>query len=151
MKLATNHFGEIEIEEEKIIKFERGLIGFEDHKQFIIFYEDAADKDIVLWMQCVDDGSLAFPVINPFTFYPEYSPDVDDEFVNTIGELNEEDLQVFSVVVIRDDIKDMTVNLKAPILINHKTMKGMQVIANNEELGIRHNLYEQMQFLRNGE
>ncbi len=151
MELETKNFGVIEIEDDKIIRFEHGLIGFEAKRDFVIFGEEEDNPHSLLWLQCIEDSSLSLPIINPFAWYPTYSPDVDDEFIQSIGDLNEGDLQLFNVVVIRERVEDMTVNLKAPIVVNIKTKKGMQVIADNEELGVRHNLYEQMKFLRTGE
>ncbi len=151
MKLSTKKFGDIEVEDNKIIHFASGIIGFEDKKNFVIFSEEDDSPNSLFWIQCVDDGDLALPAIIPFAWYPTYSPDIADEYIESIGELVEEDLEIFNVVVIRSNIEDMTVNLKAPIVVNNKTMKGMQVIANDDDLEVRHNLYEQIKSLRMGE
>ncbi len=151
MKINTKHFGEIEIDETKVVAFEQGIFGFEEQKKFVMLYEDEATKNGLCWMQAIDVEDLALPVINPMFWFPEYSPEVADEQVIKIGELKEEDLQVFSVVVITDSLETMTTNLRAPILVNTETKKGMQVIVENDEYDIKHNLYEQMKLMKAGE
>ncbi|MDF1615990.1 flagellar assembly protein FliW [Petrocella sp. FN5] len=151
MKINTKHFGEVEIDEERIVVFEQGIFGFEDSKRYVMLYEDEDTKNGLCWMQSVDDEGLSLPVINPMFWFPDYSPEVADEQIARIGALKEEDLNLFSVVVITDNIESMTTNLKAPIVINIQTKKGMQVIVANEEYEIKHNLYEQMKLMKAGE
>ncbi|MCF8020922.1 MAG: flagellar assembly protein FliW [Vallitaleaceae bacterium] len=151
MKINTKHFGEIEIDEERIVEFEQGIFGFEDSKRFVMLYEDEDSKNGLCWMQSVDEAGLSLPVINPMFWFPDYSPEVADEQIARIGALKEEDLNLFSVVVITDNLESMTTNLKAPIVVNIQTKKGMQVIVANEEYQIKHNLYEQMKLMKAGE
>lgn len=151
MKIATKHFGEVEIEEEKIVVFEHGVFGFENNKRYVIFSEDETSRNGLCWLQSIDDSDFALPVINPIFWYPDYSPEIDDNRIAQIGEVVEEDLNVFSVVVITGELETMTTNLKAPILVNVKTKKGMQVIVENEEYQIKHNLYEQMKRIKEAE
>jgi len=151
MKIATKHFGEVDVDENKIVTFDNGIFGFEEEKQFIMFYEDEEAPNGLCWMQSIHNGDLVLPVVNPIFWFPDYSPEVDDDLVEAIGSLNESDLQLFSVVVIRDQIEDMTCNLQAPIIVNHQTMKGMQAVVKGETYGIRHNLYEQMQKMKAGD
>ncbi|PKM56561.1 MAG: flagellar assembly protein FliW [Firmicutes bacterium HGW-Firmicutes-3] len=151
MKINTKHFGEVEIDEARIVVFEQGIFGFEDSKRYVMLYEDEDTKNGLCWMQSVDDEGLSLPVINPMFWFPDYSPEVADEQIARIGALKEEDLNLFSVVVITDNIESMTTNLKAPIVVNIQTKKGIQVIAANEEYEIKHNLYEQMKLMKAGE
>lgn len=150
MKINTKHFGEVEIDESKIVEFEQGIFGFEEAKKFVILSEEETSTGLC-WMQAIDDTTLALPLINPIFWFPAYSPEIDDEQVLKIGELKEEELNVFSVVVIGDNIENMTTNLKAPILVNTNTKKGVQVIVENDEYEIKHNLYEQMKLIKAGE
>ena len=151
MKIVTKHFGEIEIDETKIVEFEHGIFGFEDDSKFVMLYEDEESKDGLCWMQSTTTEDLALPMVNPLFWFPDYSPEVADEQIAKIGELNEADLNVFSIVVITDSLETMTTNLRAPIIVNIKTKYGMQVIVDNDEYQIKHNLYEQMKLMKAGE
>ncbi len=146
MKIDTRHFGEVEIDDEKIVKFGKGIFGFDDIHEFAVLYEGEQGAPFA-WLQAVNDKNVCLPMVNPMMWYPSYSPDVDDELIGEIGELDQNLLEVFSVVVIPEDITQMTTNLKAPILINHDSKKGIQVIV-NDDYDVRHNLYDQIQLLK---
>ncbi|MCT4613194.1 MAG: flagellar assembly protein FliW [Clostridia bacterium] len=143
MTLNTRHFGEISIDVEKVVRFEEGLPGFEDKKDFILLSNE--ESNTFFWLQSVEDGEVAFALANPFIFYPEYSPEINDEYISELGELKEEDLNIYSVLVVPEDIKKMSANLKAPIVINNKTRKGKQVIVENKECEVRHFVYDDME------
>lgn len=82
MKVQTKWFGEIETTESKIITLEKGIIGFEEDKKFTIVYEEDSN---IMWLQSLENVSLAIPVIRPEIVMPDYDPIVEDELVNTLG------------------------------------------------------------------
>lgn len=146
MVIQTKHFGEREIDEANVLLFEEGIFGFDDLSKYVILSDGEGGN--FCWLQSLEDTSVALPLIDPVAFYKDYNPEIAADYVAKIGELKEEDLNLFAVVVVPEAIEKMTVNLKAPILINVKTKKGIQVIVEDEEYGIRHNLYEQIQKLK---
>lgn len=144
MKLKTRHFGEIEIEEANIVTFKQGIFGFSSLCKHIVLYDDSSEGNPFAWLQSIEEEEFCLPLISPLQWFPSYSPEIEDELVASIGELDESLLDVYTVVVIPEKIEDMTTNLKAPILINRETKQGIQVIADNDEYQLRHNLYEYM-------
>lgn len=140
MKIDTKCFGQIDIEEDKIIDFNSGLPGFPNNKKFVILSDE---KDETLdsnfyWLQSVDDGQTAFAMLNTLAVIEDYSPVIDRDTMEDFKEVKEEDLLVYNIVVIPEDPTKMTVNLKAPVLINYVEKKGMQVVANNDEYSVKH-------------
>lgn len=148
LKITTRHFGEVDIDESKIVEFQNGIFGFENLKQYVVLYDNAENKSPFAWLQAIDDKDICLPMVNPMVWYPEYTPDVDDALIATLGETDSLALEVYSVVVIPEDIKKMTTNLRAPILLNQTTKQGIQVIVNDEEYQIKHNLYDQLQKIK---
>lgn len=144
MKLLTKHFGEIELSEDKLITFEEGIFGFESLKKFVLLYDNDVEENPFCWLQSAEDVEVALPLIKPMTWFLDYNPEVPNEAVGSIGELKAEDLDVYTVVVIPSDITQMTTNLKAPILVNIKTHKAIQAIANDDIYDLRVNLYNQI-------
>jgi flagellar assembly factor FliW len=141
MILSTRCFGEVEIKEEGIIDFPKGLPAFEEAKKFVII----SDEDPVSpfkWLQCLDDEGVAFAIINPFVIKQDYDFEVDDKILNEIHVDSLEDIDVFSVVVIPEDLKKMSMNLKAPLIINQKKKQGMQVILDTDKYSVRHYILE---------
>lgn len=144
MKVQTKWFGEIEIEEEKIITFDKGIIGFEDCKQYTIVYDSEKGQDVaIMWLQCIGDASLAIPVMKPEYVRADYDPIVEDELIHSLGDnIQEAELLVLVTLTVPSDIKQMTCNLKAPIIINADTMKGIQLIADNSDYMVRFPIYD---------
>ena len=142
MKANTRFFGEIEIDDDKIIKFEKGIIGFPDMKNFtLIFDQEAEDQNTISWLQSMDDADVAFPVLDPLVVCPDYNPQVEDELLKPLGELREDNLFVLVMVTVPTEIKQMTGNLKAPIVINTDTKKASQLIIDNN-MPVKYNIYE---------
>lgn len=143
MVIKTKCFGEVVIDDEKVIEFEAGLLGFEQYKKYtLIFDSDSQEQPVISWLQSVEEPALALPVINPFMIKEDYNPVVEDEVFKNIGEINDENLAVFIVLTVPADVKDMTANLRAPILVNSDTRKGCQVIVENQEYQVRYEVYE---------
>lgn len=142
MLIQTKHFGEIDLDENKVITFENGILGFEDFKRYTILYDsETEERSPISWLQSLDEVTLALPVISPLIISPEYNPTVDDELIAPLGELTEENLVLFVTLTVPSDITKVTSNLKAPIIINSDTKKGCQVIAENPEYEVKHNVY----------
>ncbi|MCR5556712.1 MAG: flagellar assembly protein FliW [Butyrivibrio sp.] len=145
MKLATRIFGEVEIDDSKIISFPNGIIGFPDLKKFILMFDEEKGTDTIKWLQSIDEPSFAMPVMDPLIVCPDYKPEVDRTTVDIIGELSNEDLLVLVTVTVPHDLKQMTVNLMGPFIINVKECKAVQTIVDNEEYPVKFPIYEILQ------
>ena len=143
MRINTKVFGEVEIDDGKIICFEKGIIGFPELTQFALMHDaEKADGGGVRWLQSLQEPAFAMPVMDPLVVRTDYNPVVEDEILATIGELNPEDLMIFTTIKVPADITKMTVNFKAPIVIHANTRKGCQVIAENDDHLVRQPVYE---------
>ena len=143
MKANTRIFGEIEIAEEKIITMERGMIGFPNLNHFaLIFDEEKGQKQTsIMWLQSMDDTDIAFPVMDPHAVKEDYNPNVNEEIVAPIGELNEENTFVLVTVTVPKKIEDFSVNLKAPIVVNMDNRKAVQLIV-EDDYPVKYKVYE---------
>ncbi len=142
MIINTRLFGEIDINEDKIITFETGIIGFEEMKKFTLIHESEKESKSILWMQCVDNPEIALPVMNPLLIKEDYNPIVEEEIVNTLGEIVEDQIFVLVTIAVPSDVKKMSVNLKGPLIINPSTLKACQVIVENEDYSVKFPIYE---------
>lgn len=149
MLVNTKHFGEIELDEEKIIRFEQGIMGFEEYKNYTLIYDiEEGENHVISWLQSLDDAALALPVINPYLVKTDYDPRVEDELLKSLGEIKEDSLIVFTSLTVPSDVKKMSANLKAPFVINGDTKKGIQVIVENADYAVKYNVYEAIQELK---
>lgn len=127
MKINTRQFGEMSIDDDKIINMPDGIPGFRQQKRYVIL--EKKETSPFYLFQCVDDPNLAFVVMDPLRFYPEYTLSVKD-FDNTIKwEFEKEELSCFVIITIpQGKPEDMTANFMAPIVINNERKEGMQLI-----------------------
>lgn len=146
MLVKTKYFGEIDLDESKVVTFGQGMMGFEDFKKYAILYDIEKERaNTISWLQSLEKPELAFPVINPFLVDEGYNPTVNDEYLEEIGEFQEGDLVVLLTVTVPENIEEITANFKAPVIINAATGKGCQVIAENREYRVKQGIYEILQ------
>jgi flagellar assembly factor FliW len=149
MLVQTKFFGEVEIDDAKILDFPNGIIGFEDFKKFAIIYDIDDDKETkISWLQSVEEATLALPVIDPMAIVNEYSPMIEDELLKPLGNSADEDLLCLLVMIVPSDMTKVTANMKAPVIINSKTNKGVQLIVDNADYPVKFNVYESVQKMK---
>ncbi len=149
MQIKTKNFGEIEIREDEIISFKRGIPGFESLKEFIILEHEPNTP--FKWLQAVEEPDTAFVIIEPCAFIPTYNPKPDDEDMLELGIKNIREALIYAIVVIPEDIIQMTANLKAPIIINRQNRQGRQIILEDSQYNLKHNILDEMQKLKAGD
>lgn len=145
MNMETRLFGEITIDANKIINFNDGMIGFGDLKQFMLINDNEKPDSKILWLQSLDEGSIAFPVVDPLFLKLDYNPIVEDELFKAIGEIVNNEVLVLTTITVPENIENITINLKAPIVINPVTMKGCQIIVDNDDYPVRYPVYDILQ------
>lgn len=143
MKATTRFFGDIDIADDKVITLEKGMIGFPDLRNFALIFDEekGLDKSKIMWLQSIDDGDIAFPVMMPNLVKEDYNPVVNSEILSPLGELGDENIFILVTVTVPNNPKDFTVNLKAPIVINTDNNKGIQVIA-EEDYPVKYKVYD---------
>ena len=139
MKAQTSRFGTIEIQEHAMLQFPGGIIGFPDSGRYLILDHD---RDVPFkWLQSLDEPEVAFVVMDPVLFKPDYRVEIDHKDIPELTAQDESDLTMFVILTIpTDDPKGITANLRAPVVVNHKTRIAKQVII-KEELPTRFPLF----------
>lgn len=136
--IHSARFGDLEVPVSSIIELPGGLIGFPRATRFVMFDH----KPPFSWLHSADDPNLAFVVVDGFEFGPDFvlPPPVGDKETD----LREDDeYAILVIVTIRPDPRQNTANLKAPIFVNLRTRKGVQVIYDNPKLSTRFALWSE--------
>ena len=141
-QVKTTRFGEIEVKEADVLELPNGLIGFPELKKYVLLDHDKESP--FKWLQSLDDGAIAFVLINPLLFRPEYTVEVSEAEVGDLELTREEDAVISVIITMPSNPKNMTANLKAPLVFNLKNRKGKQIILSNTEYTTRHNIIEEM-------
>ena len=142
VKFKTTRFGEIEVNQQDIIKFKEGILGFEQYKNFTIV--DPNDTTLIMWMQSVDAPQIAFPIIEPQIFKPDYCPVLMPTDMNSIELQQPMDAKVYTILTIPSDFTQMNANLKAPIVINLKKNIAKQIVLQDNKLTVGHEMYRDL-------
>jgi flagellar assembly factor FliW len=143
MKLQTKYFGEIEVVGDKVITFPHGIIAFEDKKKYVLI--DSEDEKLpISWLQSIDDPNLAFVVMDPFVFKKDYEFDIPQDAITELGIKEPEDVHILVILVIPENIRKMTANLLAPLVININTKQGKQVILDDTRYTTKHLIMEEL-------
>ncbi|MBF9014821.1 MULTISPECIES: flagellar assembly protein FliW [unclassified Oceanispirochaeta] len=148
MQIITKAYGEVEIDERQIITFPNGLFGFETLHDFALL--DATQQPFY-WLQSIDVDQVAFVLIKPSIFRPDYTPAVMKSELEALSlkDSSEENALVFSIVTFLDDNQNMTANLQGPVIVNRHARVGRQCISTDPRWETRHNIAEEIASQRN--
>lgn len=136
MNIETERFGNIEVEADKVIKFKEGLPGFPEEDEFIVILN--GEDTPISFLQSVKNGDLSFVILNPFKVFKDYDFEIPETVQEALKIEKVEDVMIFSMVTIPQDMKKMTANLMAPIVVNIKEKLARQIILENSNYGTKH-------------
>lgn len=130
--------GELNLEKANVLEFPEGMLGLPQYKHYVLIRNEQTNP--FLRLQCVDNTQISFLVIDPVfadSGYKSYvlASDPDHIFIDA-----GEDVVMFVVCTVKKDGSDVTANMQAPVIINHKTMIGRQIILLDSPYSLRHSL-----------
>ena len=139
-KIDTLRFGQIEVEEEKIVHFKDGIPAFEEEHEFIIVPYD--NESPYYFMQSLATPDLAFLITVPFLFFPDYEFELDEVAQHELDIRHQEDMLIYVLITIPGGkIEDMTANLMAPVVLNKENMQAKQVVLDRSRYTTKHRLF----------
>ncbi len=143
MIIDSKAYGKVEVDEKQIFRFEQGILGFENIKDFALL---DANQPPFMWLQSIEVAHLAFVVIDPTIFRDDYDPSISDEDYELleIASENSDVKLVLSIITIPENQNDMTANLQGPIVINKEALLGKQFISPNEMWGTKHHVMDEL-------
>ena len=139
-KVMTSRFGELDIEEKRVVHFKNGIPAFEEEHEFVILPYD--EESPYYFMQSLKTPDLAFLMTVPFLFFPDYTFEVDDDTIKELDIKGDDKVSYYSLVTIPNySIRYMTTNLLAPIILNTKNMQAKQLILDRSEYTTKERLF----------
>lgn len=138
--IETTRFGTVAITEEHIIRFADGIIGFPQLQEYVLIESPA--MPLVLWLQSVQADEIAFPVAEPWFFKRDYKLAINEADKHSLGYVEGERLKNFAILTIPEDMTKMTVNLRAPIVLDLERSTGTQVVLQDKTLEVRTPAFE---------
>jgi len=141
VKVATKAYGLIDVDERQKIIFPQGLFGFENLKNYLLL---DAERQPFYWLQSIDMEQVAFVLLSPFLFRPDYELNISNEELAEIGIHSPEKALVFSIITIPPDGSPMTANLQGPLVINRDTRTGKQAVLSDTRWKTKHDIMAEL-------
>lgn len=139
LRVETTRFGLLEVSAERLITFPHGLLGFEELHTY--FFHPVPGNPVFTWMQAVDAPEVAFLLVDPFVFFPDYAVELTPEDEERLGVSRPQEVLVYTTVTIPDDrVEYITTNLAGPLVFNVEKSLGLQVVL-GEPYTPRHRLF----------
>jgi flagellar assembly factor FliW len=135
MKICTSRFGSVEFEPEDVIQFPAGILGLDGSSQWVLLAD--AQNDCLGWLQSANQSDVALAVVSPRRFVSDYQVRVARDEIGLIQLDQVQDAQV--LVIVSKNERTVTLNLKAPLVINLARRLGRQVV-NNADLPLQYEL-----------
>lgn len=135
MQLRTTRFGELEVAETSVITFTQPIIGFQEYRRFVLLPGPA--DSAVTWLQSTESGELAFLLMNPRDVAPDYRVPLGQHELAELAVNTADELSIFTILVVSDDVTKIRTNLKAPVLINSKQRLGKQTVLERSDYPIQ--------------
>lgn len=129
MKWKNRQFGELEFDDEHVLTFPDGIIGFEESRRFILINDE--DSQPFRWLVSIEDEDLSFPLLNPQILVPNYRAANQPKGNAT----------TLVVATLRKEIEKSTVNLRSPVIIMNESRTGKQIILEEEAYALQHPLF----------
>ena len=127
-------------------------IGFPDLRLFTLIHDEEVGANAgIRYLQSMDEPGFAMPVMDPLLVKPDYDPEVNDELLSGLGELNQDNILVLVTVSVPADLTKMTVNLQGPIVINADERKAAQIIVDSSEYPVKFPIYDILKSRKDGE
>lgn len=141
MLIKTKFLGEIEIEEKDILNFSYGLPGFPQLHKFALLTLEG--NEYMFYLQSIEEEAICFITVVPAAVVGEYDIEISKDAVEELEIKAPEEVQLLAILNIPEDPKQMTVNLKAPIIINTTNKKAAQELLEDDRFEIKHKLYKE--------
>ena len=140
--VKSSRFGEIAVDPEEVIVILGGLLGFSGLERFVLI--NNPEQAPFMWLQCLDDGELAFVVVDPYVFFPGYKIAAKRDEVEPLGLSRIEEATVLSIVTIPLNPNDITANLRGPLIFNVATRIGKQLVLIDDRYHTKHYLLREI-------
>jgi len=124
MDIQTTRFGTVTVEDDRIMTFTSGLLGFPEHQRFALI--QAGQDNYFFWLQSVEDPNVAFVITDPSIFFRDYQVPVREDMQQELLLQDAAEAQVF---VICNKVGEwLTGNLLGPLVVNVRNKQGTQVV-----------------------
>lgn len=137
MKVQSTRFGEIEVSQDSVIQFVSAILGFQEDTQYVLIPQ--VEESPFQYIQSIKDPNLTFVLADPFLFFTDYEFNIEERWLKKLDLHGQEDVDIRVITTVRSS-EDISINLKAPIVINKKSKEAMQIVLESGDYSTRYSL-----------
>jgi len=141
MKFVTTRFGEVDFKENEVILLPRGVLGFSQLTRYVIL--ERKEFAPFKWFQSVEDANVAFVIMEPVQFFPNYKLEIDEIELEELNYTNSSDLVSYVIVTVPEDVTLTSADLLGPLVINPKKRLAKQAVMPNSPYTTKHYLLDE--------
>jgi len=127
----TSRFGTLSVSEDKVINFVNGIPGFEKLRRFVLI--DHNNEGSLKWLQSIDDPAVAFLLTVPNLYKADYKVPLKKNDIEGLGAKEADSLVTLVMVSVSKENRQLSLNLKGPVIFNSANMKAMQYIIDKDD------------------
>ncbi|MCF6284572.1 MAG: flagellar assembly protein FliW [Candidatus Hydrogenedentes bacterium] len=135
MQLSTTRFGNVEVADDSVVTFTQPIIGFQEFRRFVLL--PGPEDSAVVWLQSTESADLAFLLMNPKDVVPDYRAKLGQHELAELAVTSVDELDIYTILVVSDDVSKVRTNLKAPVLLNPKQRLGKQTVLERSDYPIQ--------------
>jgi flagellar assembly factor FliW len=143
MLIQTERFGQLKVPDEKLIKMQKPILGFERLSVYCLVEEEEFRP--FLWLQSIEDPSVAFIVVNPLVFFPDYRIEVHSNELAELMISRPDRVETYVVVTLPKDATRMSADLQGPVLINTENNRAKQLVLVNSDYRVKHSIFDALE------
>jgi flagellar assembly factor FliW len=142
MQIESTRFGMLEVREDTVLTFPDGLIGLPGTRYALLAQ---TEKTPFYWLHSCDYADVAVPVTTPWLFFSNYEVEIPDDEAGRLGIVESNQAEIFCVVRANAELKNFTINLAGPVIVNTDTRKGRQIINGATGYSVRQPLFAEVE------
>ncbi|MCH9030892.1 MAG: flagellar assembly protein FliW [candidate division Zixibacteria bacterium] len=139
LSIETSRFGTVQTDEDLVITLVKPILGFENLRKFCLLEREESDP--FMWLQSLDEPEVAFVVLNPTLFYPDYLVETHPRELEDIDCSDLSKIETYVIVTVAENPKNVTVNLQGPVLINIENRRAKQLVMVNSHYSVAQPLF----------
>jgi flagellar assembly factor FliW len=142
LKILTSRFGEIEVEDSAVVDMPAGVIGFPGRQRYVIIRHNPESP--FYWFQSVDESDLAFVIVDPKVFMPDFEVPMPKSLLEAIGAESPDQVSIFVIITIPEGHPEaMTANMLGPVVVNPEARLARQIVLDDRRYSHRHPILQE--------
>jgi flagellar assembly factor FliW len=123
--------GRLDVDPGRIVHFVEPLAGFPTCRRYALLpYMQASGREdpAIRWLQAMEPPFHTFVVTDPWSVDEDYEPEVADADARELDALSFTHAAMYAIMTVKQERRVLTVNLRAPLVVNPHLRIGKQVV-----------------------